>query len=240
MKFFKRFRERLIPRKGFQKYLLYAIGEIFLVVVGILIALTVNNKNQEYQKEALNRQKSQKLLKLMASDTLEMSNVLKAWDYLEETIDTILYLTPSNGPILNCNGCPDMMISATLPTLDDTVLNLVASMDTENVISEEIFQKIAAHYKFLSQSRDFNDEVITKTMFDNLNYLKDTKPWFADYITQSKCDEDCKTYFSESSDFRNRIAYLQLVMYDSYYAELFRAKKLIAKDIEDLHKLLKE
>lgn len=37
------------------KYLLYAIGEIVLVVVGILIALQVNNRN-EYQKDGKSQQ----------------------------------------------------------------------------------------------------------------------------------------------------------------------------------------
>ena len=33
--------------KKVSKYLLYAIGEIFLVVIGILIALWINNENQD-------------------------------------------------------------------------------------------------------------------------------------------------------------------------------------------------
>ena len=35
------------------KYLKYAIGEIVLVVIGILIALSINNWNEEYKKKAL-------------------------------------------------------------------------------------------------------------------------------------------------------------------------------------------
>ena len=37
----------MIKENRASKYFLYAIGEIFLVVVGILIALQVNNWNQE-------------------------------------------------------------------------------------------------------------------------------------------------------------------------------------------------
>ena len=37
----------MIDSGSTRKYLLYAIGEIVLVVVGILIALSINNWNQE-------------------------------------------------------------------------------------------------------------------------------------------------------------------------------------------------
>ncbi len=53
VKFFRKIRQRLITENKFSKYLLYAVGEIMLVVIGILIALQVNNWNQKQilQKE---------------------------------------------------------------------------------------------------------------------------------------------------------------------------------------------
>ena len=42
----RRIRRSLIDSGGARKYLLYAIGEITLVVIGILIALQINNWNQ--------------------------------------------------------------------------------------------------------------------------------------------------------------------------------------------------
>jgi hypothetical protein len=47
IKFFRHIRKRLIGEKRFSKYLLYAIGEIILVVIGILIALQINNWNED-------------------------------------------------------------------------------------------------------------------------------------------------------------------------------------------------
>ena len=45
IKFFRQIRQRLLTENKFSKYLLYAIGEIVLVVIGILIALQVSNWN---------------------------------------------------------------------------------------------------------------------------------------------------------------------------------------------------
>ena len=46
IKFFRRIRQQLLTDNKFSKYLLYAIGEIVLVVIGILIALQINNNNE--------------------------------------------------------------------------------------------------------------------------------------------------------------------------------------------------
>lgn len=46
IKFFRRIRQRLLSENKFSKYLFYAFGEIVLVVIGILIALQINNWNE--------------------------------------------------------------------------------------------------------------------------------------------------------------------------------------------------
>ena len=43
MKLFRGFRQQLIHEKNLKKYLLYAIGEILLVMIGILLAFQVDN-----------------------------------------------------------------------------------------------------------------------------------------------------------------------------------------------------
>lgn len=47
IKFFRTIRQNLLSQNKVSKYLLYAIGEILLVVIGILIALNINNANEK-------------------------------------------------------------------------------------------------------------------------------------------------------------------------------------------------
>ncbi|CAM4127505.1 DUF6090 family protein [Gillisia limnaea] len=50
IKFFRNIRKKLIEQGKTTKYLKYAIGEIILVIVGILIALSINNWNDQKNK----------------------------------------------------------------------------------------------------------------------------------------------------------------------------------------------
>ena len=50
MKIFRKIRQQLVTENKISKYLLYATGEIILVVIGILIALNINNRNEQQSK----------------------------------------------------------------------------------------------------------------------------------------------------------------------------------------------
>ena len=52
LRFFRQIRQQHLKENSFSNYALYAIGEILLVVIGILIALQINNWN-EYRKERI-------------------------------------------------------------------------------------------------------------------------------------------------------------------------------------------
>ena len=52
LRFFRQIRKNLLMSDKTRKYLLYALGEILLVVIGILIALQINNWN-EYRKNRI-------------------------------------------------------------------------------------------------------------------------------------------------------------------------------------------
>ena len=71
IKFFRRLRQNMIKENKVTKYVLYAIGEIVLVVIGILIALSINNNNEDNKARKL----EVKYLKNLQTDIgLELKN----------------------------------------------------------------------------------------------------------------------------------------------------------------------
>lgn len=93
LKFFSRIRQNLLNENRFSKYLLYAIGEIILVVIGILIALQINNwnENRKHKKAEMeflsgiknDLQEDQKYIQLIVNLANEK---LDAYQQLEEKI----------------------------------------------------------------------------------------------------------------------------------------------------------
>ncbi len=67
IKFFRRIRQKLLSENKFSKYLLYAIGEIILVVIGILIALQINNWNESRKQDS----KTKHLIERLKKETQE-------------------------------------------------------------------------------------------------------------------------------------------------------------------------
>lgn len=89
--FFKKIRRALIDSGSVRKYLLYAIGEIALVMIGILLALQVNNWN-EWRKD---RVKEKEILVNLA-ENFEL-NI----EALESDIESHLKFNTSSRIVLN-------------------------------------------------------------------------------------------------------------------------------------------
>ncbi len=89
IKFFRNIRQTLIMENKTSKYLKYAIGEIVLVVIGILIALQINNWNEQ-RKE---RNREQAILKNLQNEfKANINNVNEAYSSFYEAYEASLLL----------------------------------------------------------------------------------------------------------------------------------------------------
>ena len=70
--FFRRIRNSLVNSNSAKKYFLYAIGEIILVVIGILIAINLNNSNQNKVAKNERDNKITKLRQVVYTDSLNL------------------------------------------------------------------------------------------------------------------------------------------------------------------------
>jgi hypothetical protein len=70
VKFFRKIRQRLISENRLGKYLLYALGEIVLVVIGILIALQISNINEQKKERVFELKMLREIRKEIIQDTI--------------------------------------------------------------------------------------------------------------------------------------------------------------------------
>ena len=95
VKVFRGFRRKWIQDGQVRKYFLYAVGEIFLVVVGILIALSINNWNNEKELRKSEKQIYKNIYRKINEDksdilgNVQYNNIhMVQFQYADEIITT--------------------------------------------------------------------------------------------------------------------------------------------------------
>mgnify|MGYP001818876270 CR=1 FL=1 len=73
IKFFRHMRKSLLMKNKTGKYFKYAIGEIVLVVIGILIALQINNWNEHRKNKSLLGQYTNNLIEDLKKDSIDIN-----------------------------------------------------------------------------------------------------------------------------------------------------------------------
>lgn len=171
IKIFRQIRQKLIMEKKAANYLKYAIGEIVLVVIGILIALQINNWNEirktnlEEQRALLNIQndfsKNKVLLKDLIETTKESINSgIKILNYTgnkdkpktENEFNVLLNAVFDHDPYYPQNGfLDDLLNSGKLGIFNNVELrNLLSSWKPSLEIMNESFTAGVEGEKFLN------------------------------------------------------------------------------------------
>lgn len=90
IKFFRKIRYDLMEKNKTGKYIKYAIGEILLVVIGILIALQINNWNEERKFKLNDFQLCKELLNEAIADSVFFESRRLGLNELKSTVNYIL------------------------------------------------------------------------------------------------------------------------------------------------------
>lgn len=162
-------RRNLIPGRRFTRYLLYAIGEIFLVVIGILIALQINNWNQKRQKNILFNNSLEQLYNSIKIDT---ESLMFGIEYTQDQIILIDKLLDDP------THFPDQILPGVLYYLDSNfdleshnreTSYLIASLqyDPSDPQQREIAKELTAYSSFHSSGSSEISSRLTGLLEDN-------------------------------------------------------------------------
>ena len=105
--FFRRIRKGLLGNGATSKYLLYAIGEIALVVVGILIALQINNWNEERKFTKTEAYTLNEILSNLEEDADQMKLIVERRNNAEKSSEKLVP-SLSNGKDLTLDHSKDV------------------------------------------------------------------------------------------------------------------------------------
>ncbi|MET6992060.1 DUF6090 family protein [Sediminicola arcticus] len=100
IKFFRNIRKNLLSEGKTTKYLKYAIGEIILVVIGILIALQINNWNEEKKHQKQLQIKIHSILGDMREDALQIKSLIEDLEKQNSAADYIIPIMESEQKVI--------------------------------------------------------------------------------------------------------------------------------------------
>ncbi|MCA0133799.1 DUF6090 family protein [Winogradskyella alexanderae] len=133
IKFFRQIRYNFLKENNMGKYLKYAIGEIILVVIGILIALQVNNSNENRKKKVQERVFLEQLHDDFEANQEAISSYKMLYDINRKHLDVILRHT---GPKVEV---PPAAVFDSIQSLNSPQVELLyATNDTQSGLSFDL------------------------------------------------------------------------------------------------------
>lgn len=257
IKFYREIRRKLladkagIPKDRFSKYLIYAIGEIVLVVIGILIALQINNWN-ENQKD---RASGANYLNRISSDLKKDTTILNQKIHLAgQESESYLALIREMYNIQENKEDYIQLLNSVELNVDELILTDIAYNELLNtgkldlIFNDNLKDQITEYYRLY----DFVSSRVTELNASNLELmlasevatpkLKYTLPGYMDIFPDNTFPEDEYMYnnsdwsfinIPESKEFRlyeNAIYYyyLKQVLLKPLYNNLYlKAEELI-------------
>lgn len=136
LRFFRQIRQRLLTDNKFSKYLLYAVGEILLVVIGILLALQIDNWNEDIKQDKRElillselRSNLKTNIKNLENDIRVQTNSVKSFEYVLKLPDNELPFNDSISRYLyDIDYCPDvLLITSAFQTMKSSGLEIIRS-----------------------------------------------------------------------------------------------------------------
>ncbi len=161
IKFFRRIRQQLLSdllagKTGrFSKYLLYAVGEIFLVVIGILIALAVNNWNQQQNNRRLGEDYLTRIHRDLVQDTTHFRTVIirnnKLREEIKELLVTLYEGVENMDEVQQMSATYDKALDQVFAPNDNTYKGMVSSGNLGLIENRELKEKIIDIYSEYDQ-----------------------------------------------------------------------------------------
>ncbi len=198
IQFFRKIRQKTLAKNKFGKYLTYAIGEIILVVIGILIALAINNWNNEKRIHSEETATLQKLIQDLKTDNERYLDNIEFYkefgNYLTKSKEIIYKKSLSDNEIKEVMSYYGAIIKDINPR-KTTYEEMLNSGRIYTLSNEKLVDRIIEYYQFLEESIYQNQE--NRREFRTLFYGPDfTDFWF--WRAEEEPFPYAKVFFSDN------------------------------------------
>ena len=205
IKFFRKIRQNLLTENKFSKYLLYAIGEIVLVVIGILIALQINSWNQNQNDRDIERDYLLNLKEdLMFDTTWTKGYVLNRYEAKIQSLEKGKnfyqgkYIIEDTISFLNIISYGGVFGNASWGFKIDSYNELINTGSFRKIASKKLRSQIAEYYSKL----DEQSENIKRYQSNYASFMNSLKPFNrADRLRLDEYDRELMLKYLKTEEF---------------------------------------
>jgi len=227
IKFFRKIRQKLLSENKFSKYLIYAIGEIILVVVGILIAVFINNLNIKQQNEEKEILYLTRLTTNLGSDKELYQSIISKDSLLIDSLNQVKNDLPDYIQSMTGNARDFGFLTACykFKTNRTVIDNLISSGQIELLRSNYLVENILVYYRQTQHVEKTIDAVIIAQNMETVNNL------ILKFSSKSKTNPFYIEILQNNIDFRINLIEKQI---KSYNSQKKKAQILIDKINEEI------
>ena len=232
LKIFRRARQQLIKENNISSYLIYAIGEIALVMIGILLALQVNNWNETRKtKKQLNSILKTVSLDLQR-DTITANGIVRFYDTIKKKSALIIQKKLNRNNYKDCPECRSLVSIYQPFVIQNKGYELLKAYSNNNEIKNDtLVTNITQFYTSFETLIQDSNAFIKEEVFNNIETFKQ-KDWFVDW-TLGTYSEEMIIFFTESEEYRKMVAANDILAGKNHklFVDMYNknAKKLIEK-----------
>lgn len=248
IKFFRKIRQKLLRENKFRNYLKYAIGEVILVVIGILIALTLNNINENRKQSKLIIDALQEIHQNISDDIIECNNLISFYQRKDFLLGDFLLGNVSEEEFVN--NAQEFIVQSfsvrDFPIDNNGYEDLIENMDAIPTKYNKLIEPIKSMY-----IRDKNIiENRFQVTFDNLlkeqEHLAKNEKWWSEILiynyTSNKANIEISNeaidYLLNNPNHKNYLANHHMLSIGNYYGAIYQFRITAEEIYEKLTKLL--
>lgn len=205
LKIFRKIRQKLIHQNKVSNYLLYAIGEITLVMIGILLALQVNNWNEIRKTNKQLKSILHTVALDLKRDTASATNIIRFYDTIKKKSDLIIQKKLNRNNYKTCPECRSLVSIYQPFVIQKKGIELLKDFSNNHQIKNDtLITNITQFYTTLQVLIEDSNAFVKDEVFKNIETFK-TKDWFVDW-TLGNYSEEMIIFFTESEEYRKMVA----------------------------------
>ncbi|NRA94121.1 MAG: hypothetical protein HRU26_15835 [Psychroserpens sp.] len=196
----------MITNKKVSRYMAYAFGEIFLVMVGILLALQVNNWNEKRKLNKTIKNTFRTISTDLKADTTAAGHIIKFYETNNENSRKVFEGKFTSENYMDCMACFNLVtLYQPLNPQTKGIEQLKNIIDNQNNQVDILVVELTKFYGTFAPLITKSNNRMESIVMDNFKALQE-KPWFTDMAVGNLTPE-VVSYFTSSEDYKKRVAF---------------------------------